>query len=269
MTDFNNFWRISAEQLKETLHQQVVLDCRFSLTDPNDGHTRYQHNHITGAHYFDLERDGSGPTNLFQERYYIGGKHPLPDLAKLTDQFAKLGIDGNTPVVVYDQGLPMFAARVWWMLRLLGNDQVKILDGGFDAWRAIDGECSTTLSAPVATNWQSNPRLDWIISREQIIEQTHRLVDARAADRFAGLNETLHPIPGHIDGSCNAPFTEHFSDSMVNQQGPTWPDNAIHQCGSGVTACVNLWVDALRGRKELPLYVGSYSDWCAYLATIR
>ncbi len=270
MTDFNNLWRISADELINTIDNHVILDCRFSLADANEGRSLYNESHIVNAQYFDLESDGCAEDVKPNENgCYLGGKHPLPDLDTLAERFANLGINQDTPVVVYDTAAPMFAARVWWMLRLLGNDHAKILDGGITAFQKQGGEVTDITPSVMPTLWLATPRTEWIISRQQIIDGVDALVDARARDRFNGQNETLHPKAGHIDGAINAPFTEHFDQGLLTDKGPTWPDGATHQCGSGVTACVNLWVDALRGRTELPLYVGSWSDWCYYLDTMR
>jgi len=270
-TYFNNLWKIDADELIGNERDYVILDCRFSLAGPELGRESYHTQHIEGAHFIDLEQDLSAPVSANEQGCYEGGKHPLPNLNELREMLRCLGINEQTKVVLYDQNLPMFAARAWWMLRLLGNDYCRILDGGIDAYHAAGG---TTTSQPTnldqpARPWHSSVREHWIVNRNQVINGRPTLVDARAADRFAGNNETLHPMAGHIPGAINAPFTEHFEQGLLTKSGPTWPKDATHQCGSGVTACVNLWIDALKGRKELPLYVGSWSDWCAYLATKR
>jgi len=270
-TYFNNLWKIDAEELIGNESHYVILDCRFSLAGPEKGKNSYLEQHIEGAFFVDLEQDLSAPVQANEFGCFEGGKHPLPNLNELREHLRQIGINDQTKVVLYDQSLPMFAARAWWMLRLLGNDHCRILNGGINAYTAAGGTTTAQQTARTqpASSWQSVVRNHWIIDRNHIIDGHFPLVDARAADRFAGNNETLHPMAGHIPGALNAPFTEHFVEGMLSENGPNWPKNAIHQCGSGVTACVNLWVDALKGRQELPLYVGSWSDWCAYLATTR
>lgn len=108
----------------------VVIDCRFSLANTDAGEQQYQASHIAGAHYLHLERD------LSAAKGQHGGRHPLPSATSLAATLAKIGVNRHSLVVVYDDNFFAFAARCWWLLRYMGHEQVKVLDGGYQAWCA-------------------------------------------------------------------------------------------------------------------------------------
>ena len=108
-----------------------MLDCRFSLADPDAGEAAYEAGHIPGAFYLHLERDLSGPVAKH------GGRHPLPDPAIFNQRLAGLGISRDTPVLAYDDNGFAYAARCWWMMKALGYTDVRILDGGLNAWLTL------------------------------------------------------------------------------------------------------------------------------------
>lgn len=253
----------------------VILDCRFSLADAQAGRRQYESGHIPGAHYVDLNQDLSSPAEQH------GGRHPLPNPVELAEKLAAMGIHsgGNqepTTVVVYDDGLA-FAARCWWLLRYLGHDAVKVLDGGFKAWQAAGYEVTDEVPQGVqAGRFLPNMRSPWVVDINQVKAQKDLpgvvLIDSREGDRYRGEREPIDPIAGHIPGAINYPWTEildangYFLPDPLHQQ--RWAayqsSKMLVYCGSGVTACANLLSLEAAGIADVKLYAGSWSDWCSY-----
>lgn len=258
----------------------AIADCRFSLLEPDAGRQQYQHSHIPGAVYFDLNADLSSPV----QRH--GGRHPLPNPADLAQKLAAAGITrGETWVIVYDDSRLGFASRFWWLLRYLGHDRVAVLDGGFSGWQARGYPVATANTPrPTRNAGQFVPALrpEMVVDIETVKQRKDRagvvLVDSREGDRYRGEREPIDPIAGHIPGAVNYPWqgaTDAQGQALsAEAQRQRWQDlsNAdemdeiIVYCGSGVTACVNLLSLELAGLGRLSkLYAGSWSDWCSYL----
>jgi thiosulfate/3-mercaptopyruvate sulfurtransferase len=268
-----------AQQLNNP--QIVIVDCRFNLggreraseADRNWGWQQYSHSHIPGAYYLDLDRDLSSGIQVH------GGRHPLPDIEQLGAKLASIGIVQNkTLVVAYDSSRFAFAARLWWLLRYLGHDQVALLDGGWNAWQSGGYPVTTTVPPTQTGFFEPQPHDDWIVEIEQVKTRKNNpgviLVDSREHDRYTGIREPIDPIAGHIPGAVNSPW-QLVSDQdgyilpTVNQE-QLWSDytsaeEIIVYCGSGITACVNLLSLKLAGIEQTKLYPGGWSDWCSYL----
>jgi thiosulfate/3-mercaptopyruvate sulfurtransferase len=266
---------IDPVSLMSYLHdpEWVVLDARFDLATPAKGDALYRAGHIPGARYVSLDADLSGP------KIGTTGRHPLPDPMAAAANFARLGVGNDTQVVVYDADAGTFAARVWWMLRWLGHQQVAVLDGGLAAWTGAGLALSDD-----PEQWEPatfTPRVD-TASRIGVTEvhphaqQPGRvLVDARAADRFRGQNETLDPVAGHIPGAVNRFFQQNLTAEKTFKTpevlraewaavlGGEDASKAVMYCGSGVTACHNLLALEHAGLSGARLYPGSWSEWCA------
>jgi thiosulfate/3-mercaptopyruvate sulfurtransferase len=253
--------------------QVVIVDCRFQLSDSNWGEDQYRHSHIQGAYYLNLDRDLSG------EIQPHGGRHPLPDVNVLAQKFAELGIVKNqTLVVAYDNARFAFAARLWWLLRYLGHDYVVLLDGGWNDWLKHDYPVTDTIPENKPGSFSPQPNLDWLVDINTVKSSQNKdsviVVDSRDRDRYAGLNEPIDPIAGSIAGAVNYPWKE-VSDELgylkpEKMQQQLWNDirhgsEIIVYCGSGVTACVNLFSLSLSGFENTKLYPGGWSDWCSYL----
>lgn len=266
---------VDSEWLQAYLHhpEVVVVDCRFTLSDPQQGYQEYLESHIPTAHYLSLDADLSNSVGLH------GGRHPLPDINILVPTLERLGISSQPPtqVVAYDDTKGAFAARLWWLLRYLGHPKVAVLDGGFSGWQANHLPVSTAL--PIAPQpGQLSPQMNahWIASRATVMEQLHHsgsvLVDARSPDRYQGLQEPIDPVAGSIPGAVNFFWQNNLnaegffkSASELRQQWRAIPegDRRIFYCGSGVTACVNLLAQAVMGNQLPQIYVGGWSDWCS------
>jgi thiosulfate/3-mercaptopyruvate sulfurtransferase len=232
---------VSPEWLEARLGSVVVVDCRWSLTDPDAGRRAWEEGHVPGAAHLDVGRDLSGPPG--------DGRHPLPSPAFIE----RAGIGPGT-VVAYDEGNGG-AARLWWLLRHFGHPDPRVLEGGWATWR---GPVSTdTAVATASSRFVPVERDDDIVTAEQILANPgFDLVDARAPGRYRGEEEPIDPVAGHIPGARNVPFTQPLSE-IAAALGP----DSVAYCGSGVTASVLVLAAASAGR-SIRLYPGSWSQWC-------
>ena len=251
----------------------VVVDVRHDLAQPDAwGNDAYRKGHISGARFAHLDRD------LSATKTGRNGRHPLPSPEACARVFGRLGIDATKQVVAYDQGPGMYAARLWWMLRWLGHDAVAVLDGGFAAWTR-EGRPVTTDVPPIApATFIARPTAattDAGAIATFLSSSAHLLLDARARERYRGDVEPLDPVAGHIPGALNRPYSENLDaegrfkpaaalaadfDTILAGRAP---QDVVHYCGSGVTACHNLLAMTHAGRSGARLYPGSWSEWCA------
>lgn len=269
---------ISVRQLQQLIGngELVILDARFNLADTQAGRRAYEQGHIPGAHYVHLDEQLSSKITS------TSGRHPMPDLGALASWFSALGITPHKQVVIYDDMGGAMAARCWWLLRLLGQTKVAVLDGGFPAWLkqgfSIEKQVPE-LSAdwmPGSLNTDDLP-LDAIIEAQQVLENIRSrqslLVDARTPERFRGEQEPIDPVAGHIPGAINRPLqlnleegglfkpAEQLQEEWKQLLGAYRPSRVIHMCGSGVTACHNLLAMEHAGLKGAKVYAGSWSEW--------
>jgi len=266
---------ITSEELNQLLNKDTgsitVFDCRFDLTNSQKGRELYAQGHIPSAVYVDLEKDLSGKKNP------LLGRHPLPTPSEWSSTISKLGISKSTLVILYDQLENTYSARMWWMLKAVGFNNVRILDGGYTNWLNFGGSISTTIETPKSlpnehTFSDFNGLIRMSDVQQNIKAPKFTILDARAPERFKGEVEPLDPIAGHIPGALNRPYKhnlnsenvfkspselkEEFSSLLLN------PQTIVHQCGSGVTACHNLLAMEIAGIDGSLLYAGSWSEWC-------
>jgi thiosulfate/3-mercaptopyruvate sulfurtransferase len=228
-----------------------VVDCRWELGRPGRGRALYLEGHIPGASFLDVEQDLSDPPGP-------RGRHPLPDLARFAAAAGAAGIGDGTFVVAYDQNTNGGAARLWWLLRHVGHEEVAVLRGGCAAW---GGPTTSGDEAGTARSLTVRVRADDVAEAGALAGRGPGtlLLDARRPERYRGEVEPIDPVAGHIPGARNVPFDE------------SWPVGAdvlgaasiVAYCGSGVTACVSLLALAEAGRTDARLYSGSWSEWCA------
>lgn len=250
----------------------VVIDVRHDLGDHGLGARRYAESHIHGAHFLSVENDLSGP------KTGRNGRHPLPAPEALAATLSALGVDAGKQVVAYDQAQGTYSARLWWMLRWLGHRNVAVLDGGLDAW--VRAGFGVTTEAPARTPARFVPAVsDSPVPVEMLsahlADIDYTVVDARGAERFRGINETIDPVGGHIPGARNRPYTTNLNADHTFKDPATlraeWqaeldgraPGQIVHSCGSGVTACNNLLAMEVAGLSGSRLYPGSWSEWSA------
>lgn len=250
----------------------TVIDVRWRLGGP-PGRRQYEAAHIPGAAFVDLDAELCG-------RPGAGGRHPLPDPAELERALRAAGVRSGRPVVAYDGGECQAAARLWWTLRWAGHEAVQVLDGGYAAWAEAGHPVEPGAVTPEPGDFAVTPGgmavLDaagaLLMAREGV------LLDARAATRYRGEEETVDPIAGHIPGALNLPAAE-----LIGPDGRFWPAEELRArfarlgvtsgtavgayCGSGVTAANTLLALAVAGLPEATggaaLYVGSWSEWVA------
>ncbi len=257
--------------LIEHAEQLVIVDCRFSLADSDQGESDYQTAHIPGAVYLHLNRDLSGPIQPG-----VTGRHPLPSVPALVNRLQEVGISSDSTVVAYDADHGAFAARLWWLLRFLGHDTVAVLDGGFARYQAERYTVTSEVRDVRRGRLQTSPRADMLIDAEQVeqlrVREDSRLFDARSEDRFRGENETIDSVAGHIPGAHSLPFSGNLSEGRFLDRellrarfeqalDGIAPEKAAVYCGSGVTACHNLLAAESAGLRGMRLYPGSWSEW--------
>jgi thiosulfate/3-mercaptopyruvate sulfurtransferase len=249
----------------------VIFDCRFDLGNVAWGETEYASAHLPGALYLHLDRDLSSPVTP------TSGRHPLPDPHAFAARLGALGVGPGSQVVAYDQGNGAHAARLWWLLRWIGFREVAVLDGGMAAWRMAALPLENTLRSRPPQALHAQIDSDAWLSSEQVDELRQRpaalLVDARGSERFAGRNETIDPVAGHVPGARNYPFPsnlgtdgkflarEELRRRWLTLLGSRPPASLIAMCGSGVTACHNLLALEHAGLPGGRLYAGSWSEW--------
>jgi thiosulfate/3-mercaptopyruvate sulfurtransferase len=249
----------------------VVVDCRFTLTDPSAGRAAYDRGHIPGARYADLDRDLArrpGPSE---------GRHPLPDPDAFARTLGRWGVDNRSTVVAYDEASGAIAARLWWMLGWLGHERRLVLDGGFAAWQAagLAVEAHEPRARP-ATFAPQRIHHEAVVATNGVAAAQGSgalLVDARAPARYRGEQEPIDPVAGHVPGAVNRPHSENVgSDGRFRDAAQLRRDLAkliegrpsgevVAMCGSGVTACHLLLAMAVAGLDVGRLYAGSWSEW--------
>ncbi|WP_053163554.1 sulfurtransferase [Pseudomonas brassicacearum] len=266
---------ISPQALEQRRSQPglVILDCRFALEDPDYGQRSYAEGHIAGAAFADLERDLSGPVTKG-----VTGRHPLPESGALIERLKAWGIDNDSDVVLYDDGPGAYAARAWWLLAWLGKrDGVYILDGGLKAWHAAGLPLSLDPPQNSRGTFSGAPDASLVLSAQALHQRLGQadmtLLDARALPRFKGEVEPIDPIAGHIPGAQCAAFTDNLGadgrflpadqlkQRFAEKLGERLPTDLVAYCGSGVTACHNLFALCLAGYPLGRLYAGSWSEW--------
>lgn len=266
---------ISADELK-VLKNAFIMDCSFDLADASAGEKAYAQVHIAGAMYVHLERDLSAQKHGTPP---VNGRHPLINAGKLAQHLASMGIQQDQQVICYDRNGSMYAPRLWWMLRWLGHEAVAVLDGGLAAWQAAGGAVDAQVPRHAQGNFKARASMVSHVPKQDVaanLRSKQRLVmDARAPERYRGEVEPLDPVAGHIPGALNRNFKDnlqadgHFKpreqlrDEFVALLGKYKPSEVIAQCGSGVTACVNLLAMEHAGLHGALLYPGSWSEWSA------
>lgn len=250
---------ISAQKLAGILDDVVLCDMRWDLTDPNKGHDTYRAGHLPGAVFVDLDTDLSAPPG-------DNGRHPLPTTKTFAETLGRLGITPDSHVVVYDDMQGRVAARMWWMLRSIGHDEVQVLDGGYQAWLAANGSVETGDVTPDPTQYPEPERFEGVVGHDQLDGLV--VIDVRAEERYQGEVEPVDPKAGHIPGAINIPTDRNLNeDGRFHAAGDlaavyqSVPDDVAVSCGSGVNACHSALALTLAGHPMPDVYVGSFSEW--------
>ena len=276
---------VSIERLASWLAEPsppVVVDLRWYLGRPGDGHRTYLDGHLPGAIFLDLDDDLSDLAG-----YGAPGRHPLPDPAAFVTRLARVGVVDGARVVGYDDVGGWVAARLWWMLDNLGfgrrgiaGEWTGVLDGGIRAW--TEGGHALSTNAPGAAGagrltlggpWHG------VIERSALKARLGdvTLLDARGAPRYRGEVEPVDPVAGHIPTALSAPIDGNLAPDGRILDGGTLLDRyarlgirmgpsagapeVVISCGSGTSACHHALAMRFAGLPDPILYVGSYSDW--------
>lgn len=250
-----------------------IFDCRHNLAQPDRGAAQYRAGHIPGAKFAHLEHDLCG------EKTGTNGRHPLPVPSRFLAWLGERGVAPHHRVVAYDDAGGMYAARLWWLLRWFGHAQAALLDGGLPLWEAEGRPLTRDIPRYPATAYAAEPRRRAVVELAQVQASLgaarYTLLDARAANRYAGLEENIDPKAGHIPGARNRNFQLNLgaegrfkSPQALRAEfdrllGETGPSAVVHYCGSGVSACHNLFAMELAGLGGSRLYPGSWSEWCS------
>ncbi len=261
---------ISVAELTQLDRSNVVLfDCRFDVAKPGWGRAQYDAGHIAGAFFADIDTDLSSPVGP------TTGRHPLPEAERFARWLGAHGVTPETSLIVYDQAPGAFAARLWWLLRAAGHADVRVLDGGVAAWTAAGQPVTTEQPAVTPVEASPHPFTGWITTADVergLADDRLVVVDARAADRYAGQNETIDPVAGHIAGAVSRPFMQNLREGRFlppDELRAQWtallgdrsPRELVVSCGSGVTACHHLLALEHAGLDGARLYAGSFSEW--------
>lgn len=245
----------------------VCFDTRFQLGDWQYGKHAFDREHIAGAFYLHLQQHLSGPVTS------TSGRHPLPNINAFGLLMRMFGVSSNTQVIAYDDAGGMFAARLWWLLKWLGHDNVAVLDGGWQAWLKHGGPITDAHAAvPAFGEFVPMPRADMVVTALEVMEgvanHSITLCDARAPERYRGDVEPIDSVAGHVPGAINVPYMANLdsnlcfhSPEILRTLHASTADNVVQMCGSGVTACHNILAYAIAGLPLPKLYVGSWSEW--------
>jgi thiosulfate/3-mercaptopyruvate sulfurtransferase len=239
----------------------VLVDCRYTLTDPQAGERGWLEGHIPGAAFLSVSGDLAGE---LRDGGRDGGRAPLPAARDFEASARRAGIGEGSKVVAYDEAGEGGATRLWWLLRHFGHDSVAVLDGGLRAWIEAGGELRSGSEQAASGDFVAREREGDTVGLDVVEEGSLRLLDAREPERFRGEREVMDPVAGHIPGARNVPSQElapggRFPD-RDELRARLGEEPFVASCGSGITATTLLLAAEVAG-VEGRLYPGSWSEW--------
>jgi thiosulfate/3-mercaptopyruvate sulfurtransferase len=269
---------ISCNELLEEIKVNknlIIADVRWYPNLPDKPKEMWLLEHLPSAIFIDLDNE------LSDHSIKNAGRHPLPNPEKLVKDLSKKGIGQNSIIVAYDDNFGAISSRLWWLMKWINGPQVKILDGGIQAWKELNLPLESGKFTLKENNNVIKPKInsDLLVNKEYIFESIKSdksiLLDARDNDRYLGKTEPIDPVAGHIETAINAFFkgnlTQETNPKFQNSEqlknrfeslGVNQDKEIICYCGSGVTACHNLLALDIAGIKNAKLYAGSWSEWC-------
>ncbi len=250
-----------------------VVDVRWYLDPARKGYEAFRAGHVPGAVFADVDADLSAPGG---GRGLPAGRHPWPSEEQVVRVMGRLGIGPGVRVVAYDDASGAVAARLWYLLRAHGHDEVAVLDGGIARWAAEGRPLSHEETRVEPALFTGRLRPGFVVTKAELVA-THRgrlLLDARAGERYRGESEPIDPRAGHVPGARSAPWSANLTSDPVPVMRPAAGLRARYEalgaaheepvvyCGSGVNACHDLLALHLAGLRG-SLYAGSWSEWAS------
>lgn len=255
-----------------------VFDCTVRLVpDPpryrvESGRASWAEAHVPGAGFLDVTGELSDPDSRLP--------FTLPSAARFADAMSRHGVGPGTRVVLYSRGSPMWATRVWWLLRAFGFDDAALLDGGFEKWTKEGRSVSSTPCAYPAARFEPRPRPELVVSRAEVLsaigDRAACIIDALPESSYRGEGPSAYGRPGHIASAVSAPFprlVRSAQDQSLRSAdelrdlfagiGLQGEQRAITYCGGGIAATLAAFALVLIGHPDIALYDGSLSEWAA------
>jgi thiosulfate/3-mercaptopyruvate sulfurtransferase len=249
----------------------VVADVRWYLDPTRRGRDAWRAGHVPGAVFLDVDEDLSAPGG---GRGLPAGRHPWPTEEHVARVMGAAGIGPGVRVVAYDDASGSVAARLWYLLRAHGHEEVAVLDGGIGRWQAEGRPVTTDEPRVKPAVFTGRLRPGFVVDKAALVA-THRgrlVLDARAPERYRGEAEPIDPRAGHVPGAKSAPWTGNLTPAPVPRLLPpaalrdryeklgAGREEPVVYCGSGVNACHDLLALHLAGLRGT-LYAGSWSEW--------
>ncbi|CAN5645234.1 sulfurtransferase [soil metagenome] len=285
MTFVNSQYLVETDWLADHLDDPGlrVLDCTSYLLDYFEkvkvtkvsGLANYEQGHIPGAAFVDIIHDLSDPDK--SDLMY-----PMPPADQFAGVMSQLGVGEGMRVVLYDDFLGMFAARIWWMLRAFGFDNAALLNGGWPKWKSEGKPVSTKPSSYPPADFIARPRPELIAQKDEVLAAIDDggscLLNALAEPEYTGDPSFPHHYgrPGHIPSSVNVPFvsvvdleanTVLLPADQIRAQyqtaGAFDNERVITYCGGGIAASQAAFLLTLLGVENVALYDGSLTEWGA------
>ena len=267
---------ISVQELADGIDDpgRRILDATVFLTPAptagyraESGQGKFDEGHIPGAVFLDLIRAASDTST--------GLGFSLPPVAQLEGLIGSLGIGDDTEVVLYSTGHMMWATRAWWLFHYCGHANVRVLDGGFRAWRDAGMPVSTETVAPAPRSFRAQANPDLFVDKDGVLaaigDSATCTVNALSPDVYAGEGEFSYGRRGHITGSVNLHFDDlldngHFKDAdalrtALDAKGLLAAPKVISYCGGGISATVDALACLLVGQSNVAVYDGSMAEW--------
>ena len=246
-----------------------LFDCRHDLANPALGEQQYVEAHIPGALFAHLDRDLSAP------RTGSNGRHPLPEARAFIAWLGRQGLKPGDTVVCYDAASGAMASRLWWMLRWVGHEQARVLDGGLAKWQREGRPVTAELPRFEPGTYPGKAKASMHASLAVVEKKLKRaaLIDARAPARYRGESEPIDPVAGRIPGAKNRFNNDNLTPEGVFKTPELLRSDfekilsdrnageVINYCGSGVAACHNALAMEIAGLTGSRVYIGSWSEW--------